>query len=432
MCLIRLSRCLNLFIFVWLLSTPVVTAKTQIVSENLQKTNVFLDRFWRFESHIKIEMPFFNYVRDPKQAEIYILMTEQSTGGGNEYTLTFTGQETFQGVNDTLKYVLRQDDTEDIIRNKTIDYLKMGLIQYVAKTPLADAISIDFRDLQQESMPLQTEDKWDYWVFRINSRSSIEGEEQYREVSIGGGISANRITDEWKINLSLNPDYSESKNETSYGTFSTFRKENRLNGLIVNSLSENWSAGMITEIVSDTRINTRLSAAFGPAIEYNIFPYSLSTRRQCTFRWGLWGNHTSYREETLFDKTKEFLYYSTFSIGAEIIDRWGELESTLEGKLYFHDTSFNKLDWETRVDFRIFQGFSLDFGARLSLIHDQLYIAKGDRPIDEILLRRTQLKTNWSYDTWFGFSYLFGSPYNNIVNSRFGDAGRGGGGGDWH
>ncbi len=387
------------------------------------KTNVFIDRFRRYETNIRNEITQVNFVRDPKQAEIYILMTQQSTGSGTEYTLTFIGQESFIGITDTLKYASRQDDTEDIIRNRLIRFLKMGLVRYMAKTPLADAVSIDLGTSRSKLRQEQTDDKWNYWVFRINADANVEGEEQYQEISLGGGISANRITDDWKINLNFRPEYSEDENETSEETYRTFRKETRFSGLIVKSLTDHWSLGGVGEVLRDTRINTCLSAAIGPAVEYNIFLYSMSTRRQCTFRWGISTNNTKYDEETVFDKTSEMLYYSTLSVGMEIIERWGEMESTLEGKLYFHDTSFNKLDWDSSIDIRLFKGLSLDINARISLIHDQLYIAKGDISIDEILLRRTQLKTNWSYDTWIGFSYLFGSQYNNVVNSRFGGGG---------
>ena len=85
----------------------------QIQTEDMQKTNVFLDRFRQSETHIRNEITQVNYVRDPVQAEIYILLTQQQTGGGEEHTLTFTGQETYSGLNDTLRFVSRQDDTED-------------------------------------------------------------------------------------------------------------------------------------------------------------------------------------------------------------------------------------------------------------------------------------------------------------------------------
>ncbi|MFC1556796.1 hypothetical protein ACFL6I_22300 [candidate division KSB1 bacterium] len=426
-----LSIVMSMLVLAGFLYSTAVTAQTQ--TEDMQKANVFLDRFRQFETHIRNEITQVNYVRDPVQAEVYILLTQQQTGGGEEHTLTFTGQETYYGLNDTLRFVSRQDDTEDYVRNRMISYIKMGLIRYISKTGFAEVISINLGEEQRERDVAEQEDKWNYWVFRINGDLNVEGEEQFRELSLGGGISANRITDEWKINLRFNPEYSEDRNETDEAIYRTFSRESRFSGLIVKSITDHWSAGAISEIVSDTRINTDLSLALGSAIEYNIFPYSMSTRRQFTFRWGVWGNETTYREETVFDKLQENLFYSTLSIGTEMIERWGEFESNLEGKLFLHDTSFNKLDWNTRFDIRIIRGLSLDLFGQVSLIHDQLYVAKGGSSIDEILLRRTQLKTNWSYDTRIGISYLFGSPFNNIVNSRFGGVGgRGGGGGRDH
>ena len=38
---------------------------------------------------------------------------------------------------------------------------------------------------------------------------------------------------------------------------------------------------------------------------------------------------------------------------------------------------------------------------------------------EEILLRLRQLATDYSYYTSVGFSYRFGSAFNNVVNPRF-------------
>ncbi|MFC1477790.1 hypothetical protein ACFL6L_04920 [candidate division KSB1 bacterium] len=219
---------------------------------NVSKPKVFLDRFRRFDDHIKTELSYVNYVRDPQQANIYILLTQQSTGGGIEYIITFLGQEMYAGQNDTLTYVARQDDTENIIRDRLISYLNMGLIRYLSKTEMADLITINISEIRQQQEILPPEDKWDYWVFRINTRTSIEGEEQYRELSVGGGLSANRITENWKINLSYNPDYNEDEYETSDATYLNITREQQLNGLVVKSLTDHWSAGIVSEAASET------------------------------------------------------------------------------------------------------------------------------------------------------------------------------------
>jgi len=67
---------------------------------------VFLDIPEMDNEHIKREIPFVNYVRDRKQAQIHIMMTTQPTGsGGTEHSLFFIGQGKFTGKKATLIYV---------------------------------------------------------------------------------------------------------------------------------------------------------------------------------------------------------------------------------------------------------------------------------------------------------------------------------------
>ena len=51
--------------------------------------------------------------------------------------------------------------------------------------------------------------------------------------------------------------------------------------------------------------------------------------------------------------------------------------------------------------------------------------------IDELLLRRTELATEFNYSLSVGFSYTFGSVYSNVVNPRFGGGFGGPGGGNY-
>jgi len=62
-----------------------------------------------------------------------------------------------------------------------------------------------------------------------------------------------------------------------------------------------------------------------------------------------------------------------------------------------------------------------------SIIHDQLSIAKGvGASLEEVLLRRKQLETNYNYYLSIGLSYTFGSIFTNVVNPRFGSESSGG------
>ncbi len=98
---------------------------------------VFIDCARCDMNYIRDEIPYVNYVRDVKEAQVYILETSEQTGsGGRRYTFAFVGQMEYEGKNDTLVYSSRPDDPRDIRRIWRTQMLKMGLMPYVAKTPL--------------------------------------------------------------------------------------------------------------------------------------------------------------------------------------------------------------------------------------------------------------------------------------------------------
>jgi len=73
-----------------------------------------------------------------------------------------------------------------------------------------------------------------------------------------------------------------------------------------------------------------------------------------------------------------------------------------------------------RFDLRLAKGLSFNIGAGVSLIHDQFSLEKGGSTLEEMLLRRKEIATQYTYNTTFGFTFTFGSIYNNAVNPRFG------------
>ena len=69
--------------------------------------DVFLDCGFRCdEDFIRTEIAYVNWVRDRAVADVHILVTTQNTGGGGtEFTFAFLGQRAFAGIGDTLHYV---------------------------------------------------------------------------------------------------------------------------------------------------------------------------------------------------------------------------------------------------------------------------------------------------------------------------------------
>jgi len=125
-----------------------------------------LNVYMQASDYIRREIPFVNYVRDIKDAGVYIISTSQRTGsGGIEYSYFLVGQHQYTGMNDTLTIVTSPDDTSDMIREKQVNAFKMGLMRYVVKTPLAKYMRISFSEPLSETI---SSDKWNSWVFRTS------------------------------------------------------------------------------------------------------------------------------------------------------------------------------------------------------------------------------------------------------------------------
>ena len=58
---------------------------------------------------------------------------------------------------------------------------------------------------------------------------------------------------------------------------------------------------------ASTYSNYDLDAGLSPGIEFNVFPYSESTRRQLTFKYSAGIQYANYTDTTIFGKTTETL-----------------------------------------------------------------------------------------------------------------------------
>src|SRR4030042_5960517 len=193
---------LGRFMLLGLILAPVSFGQSQAADlEELKKTalKVFVDCDFCDIEYIKTEITFVNYVRDRKEAQVHILISIQGTGsGGREYTLTYLGQLQNAGQDDVLKYYSNKTDTEDEIRQGLVQTLKVGLMRYVAKTPISKRISISLMD---QAHPTSVLDKWNFWVFSLSARGFFKGQKSIVYNSLNANFSANRVTSELKIRM---------------------------------------------------------------------------------------------------------------------------------------------------------------------------------------------------------------------------------------
>ncbi len=142
-----------------------------------------------------------------------------------------------------------------------------------------------------------------YWSFRIRIGAFLRGEERQRFVSGNGSLSANRTTEEWKITLSAFGFYGVDHFEFQDGsTFTSISRNYGTNAFAAGSLGEHWSAAAFVEFGHSTFENQDLRIEAGPAVEFNVFPYSESTRRALTFAYFVGVRAVDYMEVTLLTR----------------------------------------------------------------------------------------------------------------------------------
>lgn len=422
--MIKSKLALGSFILLSLILAPVAFGQTEATNiEELKKTalKVYIDCDFCDTEYIKTEIAFVNYVRDRKEARVHVLISIQSTGsGGREYTLTYLGQLEYAGQDDVLKYYSNKTDTEDEIRQGLVQTLKIGLIRYVAKTPISKRISISLMD---QVKPTSVLDKWNFWVFSLSARGFFNGQKSVVYSSLNGNFSANRITPELKIRMSAAASHYYNKFDLEGQNIESTLSSRSFKTLVVKSLGEHWSVGGYLSLSSSSYSNTQFALRPAPAVEYDFFPYAQSTRKQLRVLYKLNFNAIRYQEETIYLKTKENLWNEDLSITLELKEKWGTISASLEGSHYFHDLRKYHVQLYGEVSLRLFKGLSFDMFGSGSRLHDQLSLPKMGASLEDVLLMRKQLATSYEYYFSIGLSYTFGSIYSNVVNPRFGSGG---------
>ncbi|MBD3413512.1 MAG: DUF481 domain-containing protein [Candidatus Aminicenantes bacterium] len=387
--------------------------------------NVFIDCSRRIcdMDYIKTEITFVNYMRDRQNADVHVLITRQTTGsGGNEYTLSFIGLKDYQGRDSTLTYFSRSTDTEAQVREGFVNMLKQGLIPYVSDTPLSEFITVSYEKIEAEKTPPVTSDKWDHWVFYFSLSGNMDLEDLSQQYRYSFSLSANRTTEASKFRFWANTNYRRRKYEISETEKVISQRDRKMVfSQLVLSINDHWSAGGYVHLYSSTYDNANLFATIGPAVEYNIFPYDQSTRRELRIQYRLQFSYRKYDEITIFDKTKENLFQQSLNVSLEIKEPWGSAGMRLEGSNYLHDFSKNNLQFEAGISVRVFKGFSFGIDGEYTRIRDQLSLPKEGASKEEILLELKRLATSYDFSLNLRLSYRFGSIYNNIVNPRFGN-----------
>lgn len=382
--------------------------------------------------YFRREIQFVNWVRDQRDADVHLLITSQRTGaGGGYYDLAFMGREEYAEESDTLHYISGYDATTDEIREGLAGIIKIGLMRYVGSTAVAEDIEIGMRREEEARTPgglpggpggmaTPEDDPWNFWVFNVNVSGGLSGESTQSSNRFRGSLSANRVTEEWKIRLSLSSSYNERSFDYEDYTTTSIRRDHTFSGLLAKSLGPNWSVGLESSLRHSTFYNFDISGTVAPVLEYNVFPYSESSRRSLTFQYALEGGYSDYRTTTVYLEDEEALLRESLTVGLNLRQPWGTVHTSLDAAHYFHDLDLHHVTLFGLIDVRLARGLSLNVFGSVGRVKDRISVGYEDLTVDELLLRRRLLETDYEYSTSIGFRYTFGSVFNNIVNPRLG------------
>ncbi len=388
------------------------------------RPNVFLDcREARCNyEYYRTEIDWVNWVRDRQVADVHVIMTAQGTGaGGREYLLDFIGTDEEKPYSHEHSYQSLPTDTDREVLDALANTLALGLAMFANQSGYRGLVTLTAAESGQPEglvSPDEVDDPWNLWVFRVRGEAGVEGESSYRNVSLESNLAAWRTTPTWKFSVSGGMGHNRLQIDLSEGTFKDNRTRWNVDSRLVYALAEHWSVGLIGSSGRFLSYNLDFRAALSPTIEYSVFPYDEATRRSFTFVYGITGMYHDYTERTVYLETAETRYEQMLEIRFDQRQPWGSAWFGTSGTQFLHNTDLYRISFWAGASVRVVRGLSVNVSGNVSWVRDQIFLSAEGATDEEALLRLQQRPTDFDYGMEIGFSYQFGSIYNNVVNNR--------------
>jgi hypothetical protein len=407
----------------------------QDVETNGSRPKVFFDCQGRNcnSEYYRTEIDWVDWVRDRNDSDVHLILTSQTTGaGGREYLFDFIGEGDHTEYTNQLHFQSSPTDTNREVLDGITYTLSLGLAHFGAAEGFGQLIDIEgtvrpgFDPATRVVSAEEVDDPWNLWVFRISGNANLNGEETRTTKRVNGGFNASRVTPTWKLNFNGNVNFSQREIElTDSPDFTDKRTDWGLSQLVAYSLADHWSVGARGNLRKQTNVNQNLRVEITPSIEYSYFPYEEATRRSLTALYSIGPGYRDYIEETVFGETSETRFEHAFTLQFSQRQPWGNAGITVRGSQYLHDLDLYNFSMRGNVNFRIVRGLSVNARGNIAWVNDQIYLSAEGVSDEEALLNLQRQNQNFTYGVQVGFSFQFGSIYNNVVNNRFDRFGRG-------
>ncbi len=388
--------------------------------ESNDELKIYLDCNTCDNTFIKQNLSRVEFVRDQNFADVHLFFTSQTNGsGGSLYQIDFIGKNDFKDFNDKITFSTDTNMTDDDIRQKTLKFIKLGLVRYWLKKGETEHISVSVVAPESTDVEEKEKDPWNYWVFNLNANAYLNGQETNQSSYITLSVAAKRVTETNKFSARIG--FNENKQTFSFNgkDIVSINNSKYANVNDVISINPHWSVGAFASVGSSIFSNKDFYFEFKPAIEYNFFKYSESAKKQLTLSYRNGVVYQEYIERSVFAMDKETLWEHEINLGGSINQEWGNIFGEASFEQYLHDTTLNSLSFYLGASVRLFKGFNFNINGNYSITRNQINLPAGDVSLEELLLQQQQLQSGYNYYVSLGFSYSFGSIYNTIVNPRF-------------
>ncbi len=380
------------------------------------------------QSQFRTEITFVNWARDREDSDVHIIFTSQGMSGGNrQYTLDFVGRGRFEGMDDQLVFMSSGQDVQAETMDGLARTLRLGLLRYGLQVGLGPQLDVRF-DGDAAPVAGETEaeeeafyDPWNSWTFQVAASGNLDVRETRSSTRLNPQFNADRVTEDWKLNLSTWMNIRRESRELSDGReVRDDRNDWRVTALAVRSVGPHMGIGFDSDLRNSVQDNQRARVRMSPAVEYNYYPYAEATRRQFIAHYSLGVEYSAYIEETVLGLEEETRPVHRVGVQYRAREEWGNAGLGIDANQYLHSGGeYYSFGISGDVSYRILRGLELNLSAGASRVNDNFYTPGGEISDEDILLGRQSLPSSYEYDASLGLSYRWGSSFANIVNNRF-------------
>lgn len=367
------------------------------------------------ETYLKQETSFLEYVRDQDLADIEIFIRdERNPTGSRSFEIKIDGNNEYEEISSSSIAVGYANDTSSTLRDKLLNKLKLALVPFLDLANYNLNINVDpsFKDLTV------FDDKWKNWVFELSGSYNNDKEESRQTNRYEIEFEIDKLTEDWRIGAEIRRNESNRKFFSNDNTYKSNRKTTSLNGRVVRSITDHFSAGLFFGVFQNTYENIDLNRYIAPAIEYSFYPYKDVLSKEITLAYRIGTGKRNYIEKTIYGYEKQKLSSQTLSLNIRFRQKWGNISSYLNATQFLNDGTKKRFSLRSNLDIRIYEGLAVRFSGNINLIREQYSLAAGNTSIEDLLLQQREIATDYRTNFSIGLSYTFGSIYNSIINTR--------------